>query len=97
MYHYGYVLLVNLNLRHACKSQSVRNKNRAFLQMFRPNINFSCKFCVFFADDYFNSRMPILMKRIAQGGVRLAMILNHVFGDSNEGFTTPTKPTNNNT
>ncbi|POO03669.1 S1/P1 nuclease [Trema orientale] len=42
------------------------------------------------ADDYFNSRMPILMKRIAQGGVRLAMILNRVLGDSDEGFATPT-------
>jgi hypothetical protein len=31
------------------------------------------------------------MKRIAQGGVRLAMILNRVFGDStDEGFATPT-------
>lgn len=42
------------------------------------------------ADDYFDSRMPIVMKRIAQGGVRLAMILNRVFGDSKEGFATPT-------
>ncbi|KAI3456320.1 hypothetical protein Pfo_012983 [Paulownia fortunei] len=36
------------------------------------------------SDDYFNSRLPIVMKRIAQGGVRLAMILNRVFGDSQE-------------
>ncbi|KAL7130117.1 hypothetical protein ABFS83_13G112200 [Erythranthe nasuta] len=36
------------------------------------------------SDDYFNSRLPIVMKRIAQGGVRLAMILNRVFGDSKE-------------
>lgn len=35
-------------------------------------------------DDYFNSRLPIVTKRIAQGGVRLAMILNRVFGDSQE-------------
>ncbi|XP_071706116.1 endonuclease 1 [Rutidosis leptorrhynchoides] len=35
------------------------------------------------SDDYFNSRMPFVMKRIAQGGVRLSMILNRVFGDSN--------------
>lgn len=41
-------------------------------------------------DDYFDSRMPIVMKRIAQGGVRLAMILNRVFGDSDEGFAAPT-------
>ncbi|KAL6562172.1 Endonuclease 1 [Orobanche gracilis] len=36
------------------------------------------------SDDYFNSRLPIVMKRVAQGGVRLAMILNRVFGDSHE-------------
>ncbi|KAL6573939.1 hypothetical protein OROHE_001481 [Orobanche hederae] len=36
------------------------------------------------SEDYFNSRLPIVMKRIAQGGVRLAMILNRVFGDSHE-------------
>ncbi|XP_047321144.1 endonuclease 1 [Impatiens glandulifera] len=36
-------------------------------------------------DDYFNSRMPFVMKRIAQGGVRLAMILNRVFSHSDEG------------
>ncbi|KAL6990996.1 Endonuclease 1 [Sarracenia purpurea var. burkii] len=35
-------------------------------------------------DDYFNSRLPIVMKRVAQGGVRLAMILNQVFGNSDE-------------
>ncbi|XAR59123.1 hypothetical protein NMG60_11014780 [Bertholletia excelsa] len=29
-------------------------------------------------DDYFNSRLPIVMKRIAQGGVRLAVLLNRV-------------------
>ncbi|XP_019431451.1 PREDICTED: endonuclease 1-like [Lupinus angustifolius] len=42
------------------------------------------------ADDYFNSRMPYVMKRIAQGGIRLAMILNQVFGGSEEGFATAT-------
>ncbi|KAM3285184.1 endonuclease 1 [Capsicum chacoense] len=36
------------------------------------------------SDDYFNSRLPIVMKRIAQGGVRLAMLLNNVFGISQE-------------
>lgn len=46
-------------------------------------------FCAF-ADDYFNSRMPVVMKRIAQGGVRLAMVLNRVFGEPDEGFATPT-------
>ncbi|KAL1327067.1 hypothetical protein HN51_037172 [Arachis hypogaea] len=42
------------------------------------------------ADDYFNSRMPYVMKRIAQGGIRLAMILNQVFGGSEEGFAAAT-------
>ncbi|KAI9121692.1 hypothetical protein K1719_008725 [Acacia pycnantha] len=42
------------------------------------------------SDDYFESRMPLVMKRIAQGGVRLAMILNQVFGDSQEGFAAAT-------
>uniref|UniRef100_A0A7N2LNK5 Aspergillus nuclease S1 n=1 Tax=Quercus lobata TaxID=97700 RepID=A0A7N2LNK5_QUELO len=42
------------------------------------------------ADDYFDSRMPIVMKQIAQGGVRLAMILNRVFGDTDEGFAIAT-------
>lgn len=41
-------------------------------------------------DDYFNSRLPIVMKRIAQGGVRLAMILNRVFGDSKEDIIATT-------
>ncbi|XP_061363059.1 endonuclease 1 [Gastrolobium bilobum] len=42
------------------------------------------------ADEYFESRMPFVMKRIAQGGIRLAMILNQVFADSEEGFSIPT-------
>ncbi|CAH9112261.1 unnamed protein product [Cuscuta epithymum] len=35
------------------------------------------------SDDYFNSRLPIVTKRIAQGAVRLAATLNRIFGDSN--------------
>lgn len=31
------------------------------------------------SDEYFESRMPIVMKRVAQGGVRLSMFLNHIF------------------
>jgi hypothetical protein len=46
--------------------------------------------CVVFAEEYFDSRMPYVMKRIAQGGIRLAMILNQVFGDSEEGFVAAT-------
>uniref|UniRef100_A0A6N2KL08 Aspergillus nuclease S1 n=1 Tax=Salix viminalis TaxID=40686 RepID=A0A6N2KL08_SALVM len=51
------------------------------------SINIACKWGykgvkegVTLADDYFDSRMPIVMKRIAQGGVRLAMYLNRIFG-----------------
>ncbi|SPT20612.1 unnamed protein product [Triticum aestivum] len=33
------------------------------------------------SEDYFGSRLPIVTRRIAQGGVRLAMFLNRVFGD----------------
>lgn len=32
-----------------------------------------------FADEYFLSRLPIVNLRLAQGGVRLAAILNHYF------------------
>ncbi|XP_039001502.1 endonuclease 1-like isoform X1 [Hibiscus syriacus] len=42
------------------------------------------------AEEYFDSRMPIVMKRITQGGVRLSMILNKVFGGSEQGFATST-------
>ncbi|KAK4797813.1 hypothetical protein SAY86_030139 [Trapa natans] len=62
------------------------------------SINLACKWGykgaengAMLADDYFNSRMPIVMKRVAQGGVRLAMILNRVFGSTvvEEGFPAP--------
>lgn len=61
------------------------------------SINIACKWGykgvkegVTLADDYFDSRMPIVMKRIAQGGVRLAMFLNRIFGNPEEGFASPT-------
>ncbi|KAJ6725068.1 ENDONUCLEASE 4 [Salix viminalis] len=61
------------------------------------SINIACKWGykgvkegVTLADDYFDSRMPIVMKRIAQGGVRLAMYLNRIFGGPEEGFASPT-------
>ena len=34
------------------------------------------------SDDYFLTRMPIVEIRLAQGGVRLASILNRIFGQS---------------
>ncbi|OVA13911.1 S1/P1 nuclease [Macleaya cordata] len=42
------------------------------------------------AEEYFNSRLPIVAKRIAQGGVRLSMILNRVFGNHNQEISAPT-------
>ncbi|KAK9131644.1 hypothetical protein Scep_011172 [Stephania cephalantha] len=41
------------------------------------------------ADEYFNSRMPIVVKRIAQGGVRLSMILNTIFGKNHHEIAAP--------
>ncbi|CAL9153961.1 unnamed protein product [Musa hybrid cultivar] len=41
------------------------------------------------ADDYFDSTMPIVAERIAQGGVRLAMTLNRVFGEHNQAIPSP--------
>ncbi|KAI7738425.1 hypothetical protein M8C21_015655 [Ambrosia artemisiifolia] len=56
----------------------------------KESINLACKWGYkgveageTLSDDYFKSRMPIVMKRIAQGGVRLSMILNRAFGSSN--------------
>ncbi|KAJ4703398.1 Endonuclease [Melia azedarach] len=61
------------------------------------SINISCKWGykgvepgATLADEYFDSRMPIVMKRIAQGGIRLAMYLNRVFGDQKEEFAAAT-------
>ncbi|KAL2244824.1 UNVERIFIED_CONTAM: Endonuclease 4 [Sesamum indicum] len=45
------------------------------------------------SDNYFNSRLPIVMKRIAQGGVRLAMILNRVLGDHTQENDSSVAPT----
>ncbi|XP_028767638.1 endonuclease 1-like [Neltuma alba] len=63
----------------------------------KESINIACKWAykgveagMTLADDYFNTRMPWVMKRIAQGGIRLAMILNQVFGDAQEGFVATT-------
>ncbi|KAJ4976219.1 hypothetical protein NE237_001325 [Protea cynaroides] len=38
------------------------------------------------AEEYFNSRFSIVTKRIAQGGVRLSMILNKVFGHQDHHY-----------
>nr|ACF83878.1 unknown [Zea mays]ACF84638.1 unknown [Zea mays] len=41
------------------------------------------------SDDYFDSRLPIVSRRIAQGGVRLAMFLNRIFGAHNRDVPPP--------
>lgn len=50
------------------------------------SINLACKFAYRNAtpgstlgDEYFLSRLPVVEKRLAQGGVRLAAILNRIF------------------
>ncbi|CAN6457697.1 unnamed protein product [Victoria cruziana] len=55
------------------------------------SINIACKWGykdvsegVTLADDYYTSRLPIVKRRIAQGGVRLAMTLNHVFSSQRD-------------
>uniref|UniRef100_J3M1S7 Aspergillus nuclease S1 n=2 Tax=Oryza brachyantha TaxID=4533 RepID=J3M1S7_ORYBR len=54
------------------------------------SINLACKWAYndvhegeTLSDDYFSSRLPIVTRRIAQGGVRLAMFLNRLFGEHN--------------
>lgn len=42
------------------------------------------------SDDYFESRLPIVMKRITQGGVRLATVLNRVLGERQEDHVAAT-------
>lgn len=56
-------------------------------------INLACKWAYrnatagsYLDDDYFLSRMPIVERRLAQGGVRLAAILNRIF-DQGQVYT----------
>lgn len=56
----------------------------------KGNFNRCMLLLLLFSDEYFNSRLPIVMKRIAQGGVRLAMILNQVFGEHDHEIPPPT-------
>jgi S1/P1 Nuclease len=46
------------------------------------------------ADDYFYSRYPTVEKQIAKAGVRLAIILNHIFeaGTSYRKNSLPLQP-----
>ncbi|CAA7394687.1 unnamed protein product [Spirodela intermedia] len=40
-------------------------------------------------EDYFRTRMPVVARRIGQGSVRLAMVLNRVFGDNKQDIPPP--------
>nr|CAE04161.3 OSJNBb0034I13.4 [Oryza sativa Japonica Group] len=60
------------------------------------SINLACKWAYndvregeTLSDDYFGSRLPIVTRRIAQGGVRLAMFLNRLFGEHNRDVASP--------
>ncbi|CAN6546512.1 unnamed protein product [Malus baccata var. baccata] len=55
------------------------------------SINIACKWAYkgveagdTLTEDYFLPRLPVVEKRIAQGGVRLAAILNHVFSSGQD-------------
>ncbi|KAL9243582.1 hypothetical protein vseg_017452 [Gypsophila vaccaria] len=61
------------------------------------SINIACKWGykdvepgITLSDEYFNTRLPFVMKRIAQGGVRLAMILNKVFNHGHQAMAAAT-------
>ncbi|EEE53800.1 hypothetical protein OsJ_00226 [Oryza sativa Japonica Group] len=52
------------------------------------SIHLSCNYAykdveqdITLGDDYFYSRYPIVEKRLAQAGIRLALILNRIFGE----------------
>uniref|UniRef100_A0A0E0KVR2 Aspergillus nuclease S1 n=1 Tax=Oryza punctata TaxID=4537 RepID=A0A0E0KVR2_ORYPU len=60
------------------------------------SINLACKWAYndvregeTLSDDYFGSRLPIVTRRIAQGGVRLAMFLNRLFGEHDHDVAPP--------
>jgi len=51
------------------------------------SIHYSCNYAykdveqdITLGDDYFFSRYPIVEKRLAQAGIRLALVLNRIFG-----------------
>ncbi|GJN26295.1 hypothetical protein PR202_gb14217 [Eleusine coracana subsp. coracana] len=54
------------------------------------SLNLTREMALSLVDDYFDSRLPIVSRRIAQGGVRLAMFLNRIFGAHNREVAPPT-------
>ncbi|XP_068639670.1 endonuclease 1-like isoform X1 [Aristolochia californica] len=64
--------------------------------MLQRAINVACKWGykevepgITLAEDYFESGFPIVTRRIAQGGQRLAMTLNRVFSDHKQAISAP--------
>ncbi|WZZ09288.1 hypothetical protein YC2023_095209 [Brassica napus] len=65
------------------KSVSIPISKRGYAS---ESIDLACKYAykdaapgTTLGDDYFLSRLPIVEKRIAQGGIRLAATLNRIF------------------
>ncbi|CAI9087577.1 OLC1v1021684C1 [Oldenlandia corymbosa var. corymbosa] len=53
------------------------------------SVNLACRYAyrnatpgVTLGDEYFDSRLPVMEKRLAQGGIRLAAVLNRIFSTS---------------
>lgn len=92
------------NLTHGIWSNDVPTWERCVIikscvnKWAEESIDLACKWAyegveagITLSEDYFDSRLPIVMERLAQGGVRLAMLLNRVFSqDATQGFASST-------
>ncbi|KAM0944320.1 hypothetical protein DsansV1_C11g0107581 [Dioscorea sansibarensis] len=68
-----------------CRNKRVTCANNYALESIHLSCNYAYKDVeenATLGDDYFFSRLPVVEKRIAQGGVRLAAILNQIFDTS---------------
>ncbi|KAK9706649.1 hypothetical protein RND81_07G141800 [Saponaria officinalis] len=73
--------LREINLSEACHHSACPNQYAA------ESVSYACEYAYKNAtnetqlnDDYFHSRLPIVEKRLAQGGMRLATLLDQIFG-----------------
>ncbi|KAL9243579.1 hypothetical protein vseg_017450 [Gypsophila vaccaria] len=73
--------LTGINASKACRYTHCTNQYAA------ESISLACEYAYKNAtngaqltDDYFHSRLPIIEKRLAQGGMRLAKLLDQIFG-----------------
>ncbi|XP_068639677.1 endonuclease 1-like isoform X2 [Aristolochia californica] len=83
-------------LTAAAESLPGRNREKFHSRMLQRAINVACKWGykevepgITLAEDYFESGFPIVTRRIAQGGQRLAMTLNRVFSDHKQAISAP--------